>query len=69
VCFISAMSQLPGQPEASGGQYWFNNHGSLEPTDHAGYEGGLRAQERIFTGVPAVFYAIAVMAWARKPRE
>ena len=69
VSFFSAMAQLPGQPEKSGGQYWFNNHGSLEPTDRAGYERGLRAQERIFTAIPAVFYAASIIAWRQKPDE
>ena len=69
VSFFSAMAQLPGQPEAHGGHYYFNNHGSLEPTTHAGYERGLRAQERLFTGIPAVFYAIAFTAWRRPSHE
>jgi hypothetical protein len=59
------MAQLPGQPEAHGGAYYFNDHGSQIPTDHAGYERGLRAQNRIFSGIPAVFYAVALAAWRR----
>ena len=69
ISFFSAMAVLPGQPERHRGHYYFNNHGSLEPTDHAGYERGLRAQERIFTAMPALFYGVAFVLWRSKDDE
>lgn len=61
VNFFAGIAQLPGQPEAAGGLYYFNNHGSQIPTDLAGYLQGLRVQMRMFTGHPIVFYGIAAL--------
>jgi hypothetical protein len=69
ISFFSAMAVLPGQPEKHGGGYYFNNHGSLEPTSRAGYQRGLRAQERIFSAMPALFYGVAAVLWRSKGDE
>jgi hypothetical protein len=57
--FFSAQAGLPGQPEIHHGQYYFNDHGSLITTTLAAYQRGLRGQQRVFTCIPAVFYAVA----------
>jgi hypothetical protein len=59
--FFSAITHLPGQPEHLNGRYYFNHYGSLIPTDEAGYHHAVARQERIFSGGPAVFYALAVV--------
>ena len=59
VSFFTAQAGLPGPPEIHHGQYYFDNHGSLIPTTLAGYQRGLRGQQRVFTSIPAVFYAVA----------
>ena len=71
VNFFASLSLLPGQPEASGGAYYFNNHGSHIPTDIHGYLDGLRYQMRIFTGHPMIFYGVAALTMygRRSPRK
>jgi hypothetical protein len=64
ICFFSAMASLPGQPEQHGGAYFFDDHGSLIRTTHAGYLRGLRAQQRIFAAIPALFYSVALAGWS-----
>jgi energy-coupling factor transporter transmembrane protein EcfT len=59
VSFFTAQAGLPGPPEIHHGQYYFDNHGSLIPTTLAEYQRGLRGQQRVFTSIPAVFYAVA----------
>ena len=60
--FFASFTTLPGQPEAAGGLYWFDVHGRHVATDRSGYLAGLRAQMRIFTGLPMVFYGVAALA-------
>lgn len=60
--FFASIALLPGQPEAAGGQYWFNDHGLRIATDYQGYLAGLRYQMRIFTGNPMIFYGVAALA-------
>ncbi|MBJ7610341.1 MAG: hypothetical protein JF887_13055 [Candidatus Dormibacteraeota bacterium] len=57
----SNIALLPGSPEMSGNQYFFNAHGRHVPTDHPGYLTGLRYQMRIFTGHPMVFFGAAAL--------
>ena len=62
ITFFASIAQLPGQPMAVGGTYYFSNHGARIPTDLAGYLQGLRVQMRLFTGHPVVFYGAAALA-------
>ena len=67
--FFASIALLPGQPEATGGQYYFDVHGRHVATDLPGYLEGLRREMRIFTGHPMVFYGVAalVMYGRRRP--
>jgi hypothetical protein len=61
VVSIWSITQIRGQPERHGGHYFLNDHGSLIPVSHAGYQHGLIYQQRIFTLIPSLFFACAVL--------
>jgi hypothetical protein len=61
VNFFASFAVLPGQPEYSNGTYFFNVHGSHIIIDHQRYLEGVRAQVRMFTGHPIVFYLLAML--------
>jgi hypothetical protein len=68
VGFLTALSHLPGQPEQHGSRYFLDDHGHLIPVSHARYERGLVYQQRIFTLIPSVFFAVVAIA-LRLPRQ
>jgi hypothetical protein len=57
----SAISEIGGQPTERGGQFFLNDHGSLIPVTHAEYLHAIVLSQRIFTLIPAVFYALGVI--------
>lgn len=57
-----SIAGLHGQPTISGGRYLLNDHGSLSPVTRAAYEHALVLQQRVFTLIPAIFFAIGVIA-------
>jgi hypothetical protein len=56
-----SINGLSGQPTISGGHYYLNNHGDFLPVTRAVYEHALVLQQRIFTLVPSVFFALGVL--------
>jgi hypothetical protein len=68
VAFFAAFVQLPGSPEIDGGRYFFDNHGSLIPTNLAGYLEGMRVQMRIFTGHTMLFLGAGALVLQARGR-
>src|SRR5207249_3592669 len=58
---VGSILQLDGQPTHQHGHYFLNNHGSLMPVTRSMYEHALVLQQRIFTCIPSVFYALGVL--------
>jgi hypothetical protein len=58
---ITSITSIGGQPTVSGGHYYLNDHGSLIPVTKAGYEHALVLQQRIFTGIPSIFFALGAL--------
>jgi hypothetical protein len=44
-----------------------DDHGTLLRVSYQGYERALAAQDRVFTSVPGVFYAIGVVVNMKTP--
>jgi hypothetical protein len=55
------IASLQGQPEIHNGRYFLDDHGSLIPVDHAGYEHGRALQERLFVSGATLFLGFAAM--------
>jgi hypothetical protein len=49
---------LPGQPEATGGRYYLNNHGSRTEIDREQYLQAVRLQTRLATGHEMAFLGV-----------
>jgi hypothetical protein len=60
VVSLWAPGHLPGQPVHHNGRYYFNDHGFQIQTDKPGYDRGVKLEERGFSGIPAMFFAIGV---------
>jgi hypothetical protein len=58
---IDAIAQIGGQPTLSHGQYFLNDHGSMIAVSHSVYLHAVVLEQRIFTLIPAVFYALGVL--------
>jgi hypothetical protein len=58
---MSSIAGIGGQPTISGGRYYLNDHGSLIPVTKAVYEHAVVLQQRIFTLIPSVFFALGVL--------
>jgi len=56
--FLSLLA--PGQPVQRDGRYYFNDHGLHIQTDKPGYDRGVKLEERGFSGIPAMFFALGV---------
>ncbi len=61
VITAASFAHLGGQPTASHGRYFLNDHGSLLPVTHQAYLHAQIVQKRIFTLIPSVFYALGVL--------
>ena len=57
----SSIPAIGGQPTITGGHYYLDDHGGLIPVTYATYRHALALQQRIFTLVPAVFFALGVL--------
>ena len=57
-----AISQIGGQPTERNGQFFLDDHGTLIPVSHGAYLHAIVLSQRIFTLIPAVFYALGVIA-------
>lgn len=57
---LLAPGHLPRQPMHRDGRYYFNDHGFHVQTDKAGYDRGVKLEERGFSGIPAMFFALGV---------
>jgi hypothetical protein len=58
---LASILHIGGQPTEIDGRYYLNDHGSLIPATHSEYLHALVLQQRIFTLIPAVFYALGVI--------
>jgi hypothetical protein len=65
VVSIWSITHIRGQPERHGGHYFLDDHGKLIAVSHVGYQHGLIYQQRIFTLIPSLFFASAVLVLAR----
>ena len=64
------ITSLQGQPEIHNGRYFLDDHGSLIPVDHAGFEHGLALQERLFASGATLFLGFAaVLTTGPLPRD
>lgn len=66
VSFFTALPSLQGQPTIVHGAYFLDDHGSLIPVSHGAYVRALDAQERLFTGIACVFYAVGAAVNGRR---
>ncbi len=65
---LTSILHIGGQPKEVHGHYYLNDHGSLIPVTHSEYLHALVLQQRIFTLIPAVFYALGVIVnWPAGP--
>ena len=64
---MTALVELPGQPEQVNGGYVANNHGELIPLTKAEYERAVAAQTRLFTGGALAFATISVVITLAAP--
>jgi hypothetical protein len=67
VAFLSARAHLGGQPIEQHGRYFLNDHGEYVSVTHAQYLHALVWQQRIFTLIPSVFYALGVLVNVASP--
>jgi hypothetical protein len=68
VAFLSARSSLGGGATTVNGSYFLNDHGELIPVSYHAYERALAAEGRVFTSIPAAFYAVGI-AFNASPAE
>jgi hypothetical protein len=63
-CLVSLWSimHIGGQPETIHGRYYLNNHGTYKPVSQSAYLHALVLQQRIFTLIPSVFFAVAALS-------
>jgi hypothetical protein len=61
VIAVASIAQLGGQPTVVNGEYFLNDHGDLIPVTLNGYRHALVLEQRIFTLIPSVFYALGVI--------
>jgi hypothetical protein len=59
---LDSITSIGGQPTISGGRYYLNDHGTLTQVTRPAYQHALVLQQRIFTLIPSVFFALAVLA-------
>jgi hypothetical protein len=62
---LYSILHIGGQPEQRGDYYFLNDHGSMIPVTRAAFRHALVLQTRIFTLVPSMFFAIAVLLHSR----
>ena len=66
---ITSISHVRGQPTQIHGVYYLNDHGTAITVTHREYLHAVVLTQRIFTMIPAVFYALAVIVnWPWQPR-
>ena len=58
--FILMVTQVPGQPEVRGPNFYLDNHGSLSRISHADYLLAVAHVNRLFSGHEMAFYALVV---------
>lgn len=58
---VMSIVHIGGQPTQIHGRYYLNDHGTLIAVTHSGYLHALVLQQRIFTLIPSVFYALGVI--------
>ena len=58
---ITSRSSLGGNPVASHGRYYLNDHGYFTQVTKAQYEHAVALSQRLFAIVPSVFFAINVL--------
>jgi hypothetical protein len=65
-----SIGQTGGQPTMSGSHYYLNDHGDFIPVTRAMCRHALVLGQRIFTLVPAVFFALGVLVhWPRRQAQ
>jgi hypothetical protein len=66
---MSALLRLRnGGPDAVGGRFYANSHGSLTPISEAAYHRLQLAEQRVFTAIPAAFFLVALLYNVRGAR-
>jgi len=58
---VSSITSIGGQPTVRGGHYFLNDHGALMPVSKTAYDHALVLQQRIFTLIPSVFFALGAL--------
>jgi hypothetical protein len=58
---LASILHIGGQPREIQGRYFLDDHGALIPATHGEYLHALVLQQRIFTLIPAVFYALGII--------
>lgn len=58
---IPTITSLGGQPTIVAGHYFLNDHGHLISVTRAGYDHAQVLQQRVFTLIPSVFFALGVL--------
>jgi hypothetical protein len=61
VIALGSITHLAGQPTVVHGKYFLNDHGDLMPVTYNGYRHAVVLQQRIFTLIPGVFYALGIV--------
>lgn len=58
---VLTIPSIGGQPTKVDGRYFLNNHGTYTPVSHAAYLHAVALAQRLFSIIPSVFYALAVI--------
>jgi hypothetical protein len=66
---LSSIAHIGGQPTQIGSRFYLSDHGDLIRVSHSAYLHALVLQQRIFTMIPAVFYALGVIVNLPLARE
>lgn len=62
---VWSITHISGQPDRHANHYFLNDHGTLIRVSHDGYQHGRIYQQRIFTLIPSLFFAFAVLVLHR----
>ena len=72
IALISLLMATGGDPGHGHGHYWLNNHGVVTNVSRSTYLQAVAVSQRIFSVIPSVFYALAILFhWpgATKPAQ